>query len=146
MLLPKEESALRDAQDRQARSGGRTSHPSMHSCRSLCASLGSCLAPFRYSLIKKPNKQTQKKQKKPQTPKPTLPQAPPGLLLNRLAFCQSRQLSAFTDRLYYSRRDLAQGEKEKDEVAERSPVRQRAITSAHFLIAPQTRYLDKSLF
>lgn len=142
MLLPKEESALRDAQERQARSGDRTSHPSMHSCRSLCASLGSCLAPFTYSLIKKTNKQKRGKK----TPNPTLAQAPPGLLLNHLAFCQSRQLSEFTDRLYYSRRDLAQGEKEKDEVAERSPVRQRVITSAHFLIAPQTHYLDKSLF
>lgn len=100
--------------------------------------------PFQIQFNKKTNKQ--KKAKKPQTPKPTLPQAPPGLLVNRLAFCQSRQLSEFTDRLYYSRRDLMQGEKEKDEVAERSPVRQRAITSANFLIAPKTRYLDKSLF
>lgn len=98
--------------------------------------------PFQIQFNKKTNKQKRGKK----TPNPTLAQAPPGLLLNHLAFCQSRQLSEFTDRLYYSRRDLAQGEKEKDEVAERSPVRQRVITSAHFLIAPQTHYLDKSLF
>ena len=112
--------------------------PGMHSCRLLSASCGSCLAPFRYSLTKK---------KKPlKNQKPTLPQACPGLPLNHPAFCQSHQLNEFTERLYCSRRDLAQGDKEEDGDGERSPVRQRAIKSAHSLIAPKTHYLEKSLF